>query len=431
MNNMTGIDMRQYISQRLGEMKSIDEKDMLRELMEGIFVPLYDQTQAQFEQLKTRVMDEMPLDTEAFAIWTTLVPHGINNNPNFYPMLEEDLLVPPIKIDGLQERLRAEGEIRLDSVFVQADYLACKEMADSREIYEGTINAPSGTIAVGIRLRLSKRYAACFENLYKLFVTNGIPWQTVNAPYVFKMFDVMLVRVSPYANDKDAFASGYTASFGKYDSYIQKGLVPMWNVEQLELKSEDFPLATLDKLNYEYAFDLTEPGAEHGYLADYRNASIFGVRREENTLIVSTPEKRGLTWNIFKVAKRIVLETDAFPYELMNNAQRDSFAVRMMACYGTVIKSHAELQRLIEAYDVCDYIMLDSVQVVPSRFDGDTYEVNEFIKDEIRSAAVHQSLLLKFKPVKKNAYILRDIMSFLVSQVQIIYPDFYCVGVLI
>ena len=196
------------------------------------------------------------------------------------------------------------------------------------------------------------------------------------------------------------------------------------------MKSEDFPLAALDKVNYEYVFDLSAEGAEHGYLADFGNADISAVRRERETLIVTSPERKGLVWDMYKVMKREEYVTDYFQYELMCNALEDSFAARMIAHYGTVIRTNAELHRLLSGYDVSGYIKLDSVQIISGMVAGETYEVNSFLEDEIRDSAASKSMLIKFKPQRQATYILRDVMSFLVSQIQLIYPEYRCSGVL-
>jgi hypothetical protein len=339
--------------------------------------------------------------------------------------------MPSVELAGLRERMQNESTIRLDTVFIQADYLVCRELEGRQEVYEGKLKTEHGEFSIGVRLQLSKRYHTCLENLYRLFISNNIPWQTVNSPYIFKMFDVNLVRIDFGSGEAKGVSGGYNASFGKYSGYVRRGLVPVWNVRLLSIKSEDFPLAALDKVNYEYVFDLGDEGAEHGYLTDYGSADISAVRREKSSLIVTSPAPKGLVWDMYKIIKRKEYTTDYFPHDLMNNAPDDSFAARMIAYYGTVIKTNAELHRLLAAYDVSEYIELDSVSVVSGIVMGETYEVNNFLKDEIRDLSVGKSLLLKFKPLKSDSYILRDVMSFLVSQVQVVYPEFHCAGVLI
>lgn len=255
---MHGMDMREYVTQQLNNMDSVQEKDMLRDILEQIFIPLYNHTEEQYDKLETRIKDEMPLITSSYVVWNTLMnrSNAKGGCPYMFPMLNKDLQMPEIEVGELLDKLREEGEIRLDSVFVQADYLECREIENSREIYNGTIKVHNDEIQVGIRLKLSKRYTKCIENLYKLFIANGIPWQTVNSPYIFKMFDVMMVRVNAdnlekYATKESPLVSSYSVSFGKHDQYLHKGIIPVWNVTMLNLKSEDFPLAALDKVNYE------------------------------------------------------------------------------------------------------------------------------------------------------------------------------------
>jgi len=425
--------MRQYIADRLDEMKSVTEKDMLRDVMENIFIPMYENIEGQYQRLERRVREEMPLKVSNYAIWSTLMEreNAVGGCPYLFPILDEDLHKPEIEVSEIQERLRNEKEIRLDTVFLQADYLTCRALENSGEIFSGILRTESGEIDVGIRLRISKRYADGVHSLYKLFISNGIPWQTINSPYIFKMFDVMLIRADLHCKEASGIVSGYEVVFGEYNEQIRRGLVPAWNVCKQRIKSEDFPLAALDKVNYEYLFELDEDESDYGYLADYNSADISAMRREENTLIVTSPAPRGIIFDMFKIMKHRDYATDNFIYELTNNTLEDSFATRMVSHYGTVIKTNAELRRLLGAYDVSSYIELNSAQIVYGAVEGETYEVNGFLKDEIRDVSVSKSLLLKFRPLKRHPYILRDVMSFLVSQVQLIYPEFRCVGVLL
>ena len=427
------MDMRRYIVERLDEIKPGLEKETLRNILEEIFIPLYDHTSEQYARIESRVRDEMPLKISSYIIWTTLLrkENATGSYPYLFPMLEEDLDVPEIDTVEISQRLKSEREIRLDTVFIQADYLVCKEISQTGRVFNATLKTSTGEMKVGVSLRLSKRYPSRVENLYRLFISNDIPWQTINCPYMFKMFDVMLVRVEFGEGEDAGISTGYQADFGEYSGYIKYGFVPVWNVERIRIHSNDFPLAALDKVNYEYSFDLGEEGSEHGYLADFTSVDISAVRREENTLIVTSPSQKGIVWDMYKVIKRKHYAAEQFQFELLNNAPNETFSARMIAHYGTVIKTNAELRRLLESYEVSNFLKLESMSVRQGKTDGETYEVNVFLNDEIRDVAVSKSLLLNFRPVASNSIILRDVMSFLVSQVQLVYPEFNCVGVLV
>jgi len=426
------MDLKQYISQRLSGMKSNADRMMLLETMEEVFVPMFDHVESEYAKLRNRVREEMPSPAGTYVIWTTLMEreNADGGSPYLFPMVNEDLEPLTLELLGLAERLFNEGEVRIDTVFVQADYLLCREIDGNREIYEGTLRTSGGDIRIGVRLRQSKHYQKRIEELYRLFISNGIPWQTVSAPYVSKMFDVMLVRIDAAGKGAQGIASDYNISFGKYDSHIKRGLVPVWNVRRLAMKSEDFPLAALDKVNYEYKFDLSEQGTQHGYLADYGSEDISSVRREGNSMVVTSPTQKGLIWDMHQIAMRREYATERFEYELMSNAQDDSFAGRMLGYYGTVVKTNAELRRLLASYSASRYVELLSARVVQGDVIGETYDANSFLKDEMRDPSTNRTLLLEFTSLNRDSFLLRDAMSFLVSQAQVLYPEFKCVGVL-
>lgn len=61
----------------------------------------------------------------------------------------------------------------------------------------------------------------------------------------------------------------------------------------------------------------------------------------------------------------------------------------------------------------------------------ETYSMNFFIKDEIWDQQGRRQLILLFKPKDKGNWLLRDIISFITSEVQQVYPEFQCGGKLV
>lgn len=54
--------------------------------------------------------------------------------------------------------------------------------------------------------------------------------------------------------------------------------------------------------------------------------------------------------------------------------------------------------------------------------------MNFFIKDEIREQKGRRKLILFFKEQGKETWLLRDIASFITSEVQELYPEYQCEG---
>ncbi len=57
--------------------------------------------------------------------------------------------------------------------------------------------------------------------------------------------------------------------------------------------------------------------------------------------------------------------------------------------------------------------------------------MNFFIKDEIRDQKGRRQLILLFKSKEKEKWLLRDIISFIASEVQELYPEYQCGGKLV
>ena len=426
------MDMRDYISQRLNAMQSVEEKNILRECMEKIFIPLYDHVENEYTTIERRVRDEIALDISLFTIWTTIMPREKADGgcPYLFPIDENDLRRRTPDLSEIQSGLKSGNEINVGTVFLEADYIDCKQLGSNREVFSGKLLSDGREYSIGVRLRPTKKYQSRIESLYKLFISNAVPWQTINAPYLFKMFDVYVVRLDSAAPQSGA-VENIAVDYGSYASKMQEGFIPVWNIQKRRIQSEDFPLAAIDKINYEYHFDLQKYGEKHGYLADYESADIASVQRENSMFVVTSPSSKGLVWDMYQITKKEDYTTDQFDYILAGNEQQDSFAGRMISSYGVMIKTKGELLRLLSSYAASEYVQLDSFEVVSGLTAGETYEVNTFLSDEVRDISISKTMLLRFKPLKRNHFITRDEMSFLTSQVQLVYPEFNCVGVLI
>ena len=59
---------------------------------------------------------------------------------------------------------------------------------------------------------------------------------------------------------------------------------------------------------------------------------------------------------------------------------------------------------------------------------SESYSMNGFILDEIRESEYGKRLVLLFRKKSTLTFLLRDIMSFLVSEVQLMYGEYMCEG---
>jgi hypothetical protein len=226
-------------------------------------------------------------------------------------------------------------------------------------------------------------------------------------------------------------AEQFKISFSDYNDLIIHGLIPVWNIDKQRAKGEDFPVPASDKVNYEYRFDTGKLGTGNGFLVDYDGEYILSVRRENDSIVAVSPQSKGLVWNMYRFRKRHDRAVDTYKYPVISNARKDSFSAAMTAAYGVTVKTKAELRKLIRSFEVSEYIELESMTFADKNQNGETYDMNPYIIDELRDPKYQRTLVLGFRAYKRDFFLNRDLISFLVSQIQIIYPEYNCVGALL
>ncbi len=426
--------MRDFIAEQINNISNIEEKILLKELLNTVFLELYETSESRYEMLEQRIKDEIPLLNCQYSIHMTVMEPARADASHAYlsPMVEADMTHESPSAKDLQDSLSDTGSCRVLTVFYEADYLDCQKLLqDTNRLFRGVIQTKNGQIPARFMIRKASRYARCIERLYKMFASNNLVWQTVNAPYINKFLDVYLVETEDGRPIEGDMPISFKVDFEEFSGQIRKNLIPVWNVKKHVVKADDFPVPVEDKLNYEYRFDLTKLGPSNGYLVDDEGMYVSSSKRVGNELRVVSPMERNLKWNLFVISKKQDAKTDQYHYPLMTNRVVDAFAGRLLNFCGTVVKTRAEIERVLGAYGLQSYIQYRSLEILDGVQPGESYEMNFFIRDEIRDPVSKKTLTLRFEPVKQSYFLNRDVMSFLVSQIQLMYPEYICAGKLV
>ena len=64
-----------------------------------------------------------------------------------------------------------------------------------------------------------------------------------------------------------------------------------------------------------------------------------------------------------------------------------------------------------------------------SEYEKISYDINSYIKDEIRTGSTEKNLVLNFE-AEKYDYITLDILSYIVGEIQYDFCDYKCIGVI-
>lgn len=421
-------DIKEMIQREIRSIPALDERVAFKDMMEGVFLSLYEKNKEMYQVLEKRVMDDLAYDINRYSICTGLVEKEYLDASHHMltAVCGEDLHQAVHSVAELREELEKKGEVCLSTVFLKGDALEIQELLKKDSVYPGILKADK-EYPVSVWLHPCTRYLKKMEKLYHLFLKNGIPWQTLNAPYLFKMMD-LVIRELPKEIPDSEMAVSLGVDFGEYAPMFYYDMVPLWNVWHLTLESTGFPIPCGDHENFEYIMSIREYGERNVYLIEDK-AGIRSVRQNGSRLLVTGQLGNKREWDVYMIKGGGKRRIDKYEYPIMENIRKDGFAERFQKKHGQRVKTKGELERFIRGFGLEGYIEYQGCQLADKN-EGleETYSMNFFIHDEIREQKGRRVLILLFKATENEKWLAHDMASFIVSEVQELYPEYRCEG---
>lgn len=429
--------MKGLVQDRLGKMKDLEQRQQLKNLMTGVFLNLVEYQEEMIRKLEQRVFDELEDPGRRYDIYGTICAREDFDpiHEFLYPMLPSDVTGSMLDMSRVAQVIREGGEVKLFGLFMEMDTAEILKLVRSGRIFHGQVVTDAGSYRIDIRLSADNSYVQEIERLYHVFLENGIPWRTINHPYIRKFVDVIMTGGEGEPDPHEEIRE-ITVSLEEYDTFRRQDLIPLWNVERLELKNSGFPVPAIDRINYEHVLSLRKTGVEHGYLVrSGEEMDIRYIKRSEHELTVVTSREKAAEWEVLKVTRPVEVRLGRQLYKLVSNTRRDSFAGRYAHKQGIAVRAKAEIARIVHSFAAGEGLELDKVDIVdPAAVGADpvTYPLNSFVSDHVRSEEGKQVMRLGFRRLEHAeafpAFISGDLMSFIVSEVQMYFPEYRCVG---
>lgn len=423
-------DMEEMIKKEISLISGLQERVVFKDIIEQLFLSLYETNREMYRELESRVMDDLSFDINRYQITMGIMEREYVDLSHHLlsPMGDEDSQRKEYKMPEIMEQLQERGRCLVRTYFMEYDYLGIEKLLEKCR-FGGRIWTESGDYPAEFTVCRKEEYLQEISRLYKVFVSNGIPWQTVNAPYLYKFVDVYLTGI-PKEVETAKMITKIEPDLEEYAQWAKEDFIPIWNIRKLKMDSVGFPVPCEDHKSYEHIISIREYGNEHVYLID-DTARIHSIRQKENRLILMGEEAKARKWNIYMIRNGQNRRFDRFTYPLMTNQRKDEFLERFGRRQGVRVRTEGELSRFIGGYGMEGYVEYAGYEIL-DRKKGErvteTYPMNGFILDEIRENEYRKHLLLLFRKKGGQDFLIRDIMSFLVSEVQLLYGEYMCEG---
>ena len=421
-------NMEEIIREEIGKISSLSDRVLFKEIVEQIFLSLYETNQEMYTELEERVMNELSLDINRYRISSLVVDkYYIDRSHHFLsPIREEDLRERRCNLETIKKDWEIKGKSLVKRFFMEADYLQIKKFLEKKYL-KGSIITDKRELSVEFLLKQNTDYLEEISHLYEIFIHNGIPWQTLNTPYLYKFVDVYFPYTEVVFEAQEKIKE-VKVNLEEFAGMAHEHYLPLWNIQKLTLNSVGFPVPCEDHENFEHTISIRDYGDNQVYLID-DNSHMFHLQQLPGKLVVTAKEAEAKKWRVLMIRKGESKKFERFDFPLMENIRNDSFPELFWKKQGVEVKTKAELDRFIRGFRLDEYVKFKGFEICDyPENEEETYSMNSFILDEIRRKDSRKSLLLYFQGSHKYEWLQRDMMSFLVSEVQLLYPEYQCLG---
>lgn len=425
--------MKDIVQDRISKMEDLDQRRILKNMMTSIFMNLVDYQDELNRKLERRVFDEVEGDEGKHDVFTALCPREELDpiHEFLYPMIPQDIEEPVIDMVHIVEALSKKESVVLTKLFLHCNYSMIKQLLQSDREFKGVLVTQKRRYTIKVRLKQNRTYQDEIEKLYHVFITNGLPWKTVNHPYIHKFVDVMLTECDGELEETEEI-SEVTIHLEEYESYKRMNLIPLWNIQQLELKTGGFPIPAEDRVNYEHVLPLRKTGIKHGYLVVGDEENIRYIKRTQDEITIVSPRDKSDIWHLLQLAEPVDTVIGKLDYDVISNRKAEGFIGKYRHRQDQRVRSKGEIIRLIHSFEESKNLeLVEQVLVESGMCHSVTYELNTFVSDHVRSEQGKIRMLLKFRKRvnrEQSQFILEDLMSFLVSEIQLAFPEYKCEG---
>lgn len=430
LSNKRGEKMKELIQQRLKHITNLKDRKMLRDVLEDVYTHIVDYNMDMYNKLEQRIYNEIDDPLEKFYIYSTILDRKEIDpiSAFFHPMIPQEVELDNYNFDEIAEQIVAGTPVILASIFLQCDAMTFQQILQNKKQYTAFIKTDKNTYKANVTLKQCTKYIHQIENIYHIFQINGVQWNTINCPYAYRFVDVVLQSDITLGSDEKI--TEITVDLEEYEKYKILNHIPVWNIDHITLSDKSFPMPAKDRINYEHIVSIEQEGTQNGYMADTENTDFEYLKRYQNNLVMVSCQEKQHDWSFIKIENSSNLKNkEQFHYEIFSNKRELGFAGRFAATKSLIIRTKGELARLLQHYETANDLILKDTEILEHYpKPPQTIDYNHFIDDNIRIDKFKKVMLLKFEAKNKQDAFILDKMSFIVSEIQLLFPEYRCIG---
>ena len=411
---MKSEEFEQYKNNILAKIAHVNQEDVDRELLGGLFGEMMDYMNASFHTLEKKI------DHAVKARWNYGISTGIMDErefelqkDNIFPIVPEDLKTPTISESELKKCLKKGKPFKLFSIFLEAEYKDTVDFRKKERKFECKIISDewnySGHCIVVQRLD----YLDELEKVYKIFQRNGERFQYPCIPYLYRFFDVYLTDADFYDVEK---INEIQIDWEEFSKHVKYHYFPVWNIARKRFVADVRPVPCKQLTQYCHTINKNRLNKKCSYLVAEDQIAIYDMSFQDD-LCIYVPVKKKKEWN--------VLEFHA--YDKIDSKYRFFFAIDVERTY--CITTYSDIYSYIHRLGYGNDMVLKQVEMkAAADYPNITYDMNAYIAEKLPQEQNRKQIWLYFEKKDGEHFYDIDILSYLVSMLQNECKQYECVG---
>ena len=206
----------------------------------------------------------------------------------------------------------------------------------------------------------------------------------------------------------------------------------LWNLERFMMQSQEYRHPCLDEAIYEHIYYLGSDREEmDGYLVE-TDDDILSVRFEENKILIKTQQETLEDVFLYRLYQGDQGNSFGYHFPVLSNCKKDNLAVRYLQETGNFIQTPMELYRKIEELSAGYPVRVTGYEITDHAEDAVIEgDMNKNIGVQVFSNDKRKILLFRFhrEAVTHDAYLYESQIRYILSQLQLEFLEYRCMGV--
>lgn len=403
---------------------SEEERNIYRKTSLITFQRLIEELQDRNGKFEKRLLDSVEVKEKETTVYTALIPEK-----NYY--MYEDFMYPLLNKSALKiNRLEPFGskERIFKTVFIKKTYSELKELEE--RIFEANVVGNKKYYDLNIKLEPDERYIEKMRDLYDVFEVNGVKWRTFNPAYAMKMYKVVQAQENPEMEADILKFDDFKIyiDFEDIEESVYEDYMLIWNIEERDIVGTHLVRPTEDRIHYEHIIKLNNEKGVYIYPKEH----IFLSYKEQGTLYVITDNKDNNIWKIWIIKEDINKKRfENSEFLLLDNEKNYDFLNSLRAVSPVRMRSEAEVKRIVKSYKAIENkIKYKDYYITGKKLENtiEFYDINSFLTDEFKLKGKRENLYIYFE-IQEHSYLTEDLLSFVISDIQLMFPEYKCIGV--